>query len=238
MKTHDRKYLAFDIETAKVQAANEPDWKANRPLGISCAGTFLHGADEPIVWHGVTKSCHPASRMNQREAVRLVEYLITGVGQGYTVVTWNGVGFDFDILAEESGMPDECARLARWHVDMMFHVVCQLGFGVSLDSAARGMGLSGKREGMSGAIVPKLWAEGRRKEVLDYVAQDVRITLELAKACDSCKRFRWVTRGGSRREMPLPKGWLSVSSAVKLPVSDTAWMSNQWSRAAFTAWMR
>ena len=85
--------------------------------------------------------------MSQQEAVKLVEYLATQVRHGYTIVTWNGVGFDFDILAEESGMLDECRRLARDHVDMMFHVVCQLGFGVSLDSAARGMGMSGKRDG-------------------------------------------------------------------------------------------
>ena len=36
-----RKYLAFDIETAKVQSADERDWKAQRPLGISCAATFV-----------------------------------------------------------------------------------------------------------------------------------------------------------------------------------------------------
>ena len=57
------------------------------------------------------------------------------------------LGFDFDILAEESGMLDDCRRLARDHVDMMFHVVCQLGFGVSLDSAARGMAFIGKARG-------------------------------------------------------------------------------------------
>jgi hypothetical protein len=45
----------------------------------------------------------------------------------YTIVTWNGTGFDFDILAEESGMLAECKGLAVNHVDMMFHVLCRLG---------------------------------------------------------------------------------------------------------------
>ena len=238
MKKHDRRYLAFDIETAKVQSADEHNWKVQRPLGISCAATLAAGTGEPVLWHGVTKSNRPASRMCQREAAKLVEYLANQVRHGYTIVTWNGVGFDFDILAEESGMLDECRRLARDHVDMMFHVVCQLGFGVSLDSAARGMGLSGKRHGLCGAVAPRLWAEGRRQEVLEYVAQDVRITLELAKTCETCRRFRWVTRGGSRREMPLPRGWRSVSLATRLPEPDTKWMGNQWSRKTFTAWLR
>lgn len=238
MKTHDRKYLAFDIETAKVQSADERDWKAQRPLGISCAATLAAGASEPVLWHGVTKGNRPASRMCQREAVKLVEYLANQVRHGYTIVTWNGVGFDFDILAEESGMLTKCQRLARDHVDMMFHIVCQLGFGVSLDSAARGMSLLGKSGGLCGAVIPKLWAEGRRQEVLEYVAQDVRITLELAKVCEACRQFRWITRGGSRREMPLPRGWRSVSSAVRLPEPYAIRMGNQWSRKTFTAWLR
>jgi hypothetical protein len=44
-----RKYLAFDIETAKLP---ENDWRSRRPLGISCAATLLADSDEPILWHG------------------------------------------------------------------------------------------------------------------------------------------------------------------------------------------
>ena len=33
----DRKYLVFDIETAKVLPDGEQDIKAHRPLGIACA---------------------------------------------------------------------------------------------------------------------------------------------------------------------------------------------------------
>ena len=51
------------------------------------------------------------------------------------------MGFDLDVVAEESGMFQECRRMARNHVDMMFHLLCLLGYGVSLDSAAKGMGL-------------------------------------------------------------------------------------------------
>ena len=213
------------------------NWKAQRPLGISCAATLAAGSSEPVLWHGVAKGNRPASRMCRKEVVKLVEYLANQVRQGYAVVTWNGVDFDFDILAEESGMLGECQRLARDHVDMMFHVVCQLGFGVSLDSAARGMGLSGKHSGLSGAVIPQLWAEGRRQEVLEYVSQDVRMTLELAETCETCRHLRWVTRGGSRREMPLPVGWRSVNSASKLPDPRCTWMGSQWSRKAFTAWL-
>jgi len=226
-----RNYLAFDIETAKVLSENEPDWKSCRPLGISCAATLLSDTQELVLWHG-------KDRMNHNEAGKLVEYLAAKAEQGYTIVTWNGLSFDFDILAEESGMLAECKKLAVDHVDMMFHVLCRLGYGVGLDAAAKGMNLAGKPEGMSGGMAPVLWAEGKQEEVLQYVAQDVRTTAQLATACEACGKLRWIARSGKLRSMALPKGWLTVDLAEQLPQPDTSWMSDPWERATFTEWMR
>jgi hypothetical protein len=150
---------------------------------------------------------------------------------------WNGLGFDLDILAEESGMLSECRQLAASHIDMMFHVFCELGHGVGLDAAVRGMGLAGKLEGMKGADAPVLWAEGKREEVLQYVGQDVRATLELATACEASGMFRWVARSGKVRSMALAEGWLMVSEAQRLPLPDTSWMDSPWERERFTGWM-
>ena len=52
--------------------------------------------------------------------------------------------------------------------------------GLGLVKAAMGMGLPGKQAGMSGELAPKYWQQGRQAEVLAYVAQDVRTTLDLA----------------------------------------------------------
>ena len=46
-----RKYLAFDIETAKT-TEDGTDWRSCRPLGISCAATLLADSDELRLWHG------------------------------------------------------------------------------------------------------------------------------------------------------------------------------------------
>jgi hypothetical protein len=166
----------------------------------------------------------------------LASYLSEKVERGYTLLTWNGVGFDLDILAEESGMRKECNRLTLAHVDMMFHVLCRLGYGVSLDAAARGTGVDGKPEGMNGKLAPTLWAEGKREEVLRYVAQDVRTTLELARVCESWGERRWVARSGKVRCMTLGEGWLTVREALGLPLPDTSWMDEPWPRERFTGW--
>jgi hypothetical protein len=99
------------------------------------------------------------------------------------------------------------------------------------------MRLAGKTEGMSGAVAPVLWAEGRREEVLNYVAQDVRTTMDLAMACEASGTMRWFARSGKLRSMALPKGWLSVEAAGRLPEPDTSWMSDPLSRKTVMGWM-
>ena len=175
--------------------------------------------------------------MSQGEAEKLVDYLVGQVRDGYTILTWNGVGFDFDVLAEESEMLDECRRLALDHVDMMFHVLCQVGFGVSLRSAARAVGIAGKDEGIDGTNAPRLWAEGKRKEVLQYVAQDAQMTLQVATICEQQDCLCWI-RAGKRQKMPLRRGWLLVSEAQRLPKPMNAWMHRSWARGKWTSWMR
>jgi hypothetical protein len=175
--------------------------------------------------------------MSREEAGELVAHLLSVVAGGYTIVTWNGLGFDFQVLADESGMLDECRGLAQDHVDMMFHVFCQRGHPVALAAAAQGMNLPGKPEGITGLLVPKMWAEGKRQEVMEYVAQDARTTLELATSCERQRRFRWRTRRGTTADFQLPEGWLTVRQAQDLPEPDTSWMSNPLRRGNFTGWL-
>ena len=234
-----RRYLAFDIETAKeVPEENfSKNWKPYRPLGISCAAAFPCDAKEPIVWHGKKPDGTPAKCMSQREARDVVLKLFNLVADGYTLLTWNGLKFDLDVLAEESGCQNECRELAWNHVDMMFHVLCDRGFTVALEKAAQGLGIPGKPPGMSGLLAPRLWAQGHYQKVIDYVVQDVRIILQIAGKCETQRRFEWITRRGSRSSMDLPKGWLAVRDAVRLPEPDTSWMENPIPRDEFTQWL-
>jgi hypothetical protein len=233
-----REYLAFDIETAAVLPDKMFDWRSHRPLGISCAATLVADDAGPHVWHGRTPEGTPAGRMQQQEARCLVEYLAKMANDGYSILTWNGLAFDFDILAEESGERDICKRLAWGHVDMMFQVFCRQGYRVALGRAAQGMKIPGKPEGMSGIMAPRLWAEGHHQKVLDYVSQDVRITMQLAKKCEQCGQFRWVTQKGTRHWIDLSEGLLTAKEAFCLPQPDTSWMQNPPSREEFIAWLK
>ena len=231
-----QKMLAFDIEIAKELPDDIGDFKAHRPLGISCAAA-LTGEGDFTVWHGGKQDGKYTEQMTEVEVLEMIDTLWSMVQAGYQIYTWNGLGFDFDILFEESGGDARCKQMARSHVDMMFHFFCIKGYAISLDKAARGMGLEGKTEGMDGALAPKMWREGRYEQVLDYVAQDVRITLGLAQQCDHEKSVRWTSNRGRDQDCQLPAGWLPVDQAQNLPEPDTSWMSTPWPRSKFTGWL-
>jgi hypothetical protein len=110
-----RKYLAFDIETARVVPSDAADWHSHRPLGISCAATLSADADQPRLWHGGDRSC-PADRMGREEAAALVRYLEAQVASGFTLLTWNGLGFDWASFrrSPDSSMPAAVWRSPTW----------------------------------------------------------------------------------------------------------------------------
>src|SRR5882724_10843572 len=50
--TMNRKYLAFDIETAADIPGPDFNWRPHRPIGITCAAIVASDALQPVVWHG------------------------------------------------------------------------------------------------------------------------------------------------------------------------------------------
>jgi len=233
----ERKYFAFDLETASTVEGD--DWRTCRPLGITCAAAVTSDApDHPLIWHGMTAEGIPASQMSRDEARNVVADLRAYMEKGYTLLTWNGAGFDFDVLAEEADAYADCRELARDHVDMMFHVLCEKGFPIGIDNAAKAMRIDGKPEGMSGKLAPKLWEEGQFDTVLDYVAQDVRMALQIAEASEDAHALRWVTRRGQTRTFALPHGWLTVREANALPKPDTSWMTKPLDRDEILRWLQ
>lgn len=243
------KCVAFDLEIAKVVPGDFGDWKQHRPLGISCAATMVGGDPEgPTAWTGIgpVPLLEHAAKMDSRQAGLVAVELVLWALRGYQVVTWNGLGFDFDVLCEECDRQTIIARLARtlasgpMHVDMMFAFFCWKGFAISLDAAARGMGLAGKVEGMSGAKAPEMWAQGMtgQKAVLEYVKQDARTTMEVYSTALERGRLSWLTRSAEVRSWELPGGcWPSVEESLRAPEPDVSWLTDPWPRSKFTGWL-
>jgi hypothetical protein len=233
------KLAAFDIEIASEIPDGVRDWRRLGPLGITCAAA--QGEDWPLrPWQG-------KPRMTSSQCRDLVRDLVQIVGDGYTLVTWNGCGFDFAVLALESGMVVECAELALYHVDMMLMVTFSQGFFLGLQKALLGAGLEGKRQvvtlsdgrimtGMEGRLAPRLWKQGEYDAVLSYLRADVENTLALARYVQREQVIRW-TSGRGKPQVARFDRLLTVRECFGLPQPDVSWMTNPPRRRQFVSWM-
>ena len=232
------KLVGFDIETWKITPDEATDIKAFRPLGISCVG-FRSDQGTGTYFPEDIKTSDRA--MNQHELMSVADELWRYVHEGYQIVTWNGLQFDFDILNEEADcLLQNIPRLAMdHHIDMMFQVVCSLGYPLGLDTAAKGMGLPGKMEGMHGDLAPVMWRRGfaERQKVVEYVGKDAIATLELANVILEKQYLRWISKSGRVQVKPMAE-LLTVKKCLELPMPDTSWMSNPLKRESFTEWMK
>jgi hypothetical protein len=177
--------------------------------------------------------------MSEKSCKQLVQSLHNVVDNGMTIVTWNGAQFDFDILAEESGMTGDCVDLCFGHIDMMFHLFRVKGFPLGLQVASTGLGLGEKTEGVSGALAPELWAGSPedRDNVLTYVGNDAILTRRVAERALEWGGIKWLSKKGRPAQFALGKhGWLNVREALHLPDPDQSWMSNPLRVDQFLGW--
>jgi len=138
------------------------------------------------------------------------------------------------VIAEESAESNLCRQLAQNHVDMMFHVLCQLGYGIALDSAARGTGIKGKPRGVNSAAAPVLVDEKKPRKSFPVCGTDARTTLNLARICEARGRLTWLTRSGRTRSLRMSSGWLTVKQARKAARTSECLVFSQWDRHRFT----
>jgi hypothetical protein len=236
----EMKLASFDIEIAAVLPEGISDWARHPDLGISCAAAAFEDREEVKFWSGVPRLDLHAAQLMARELVEIQ-------ASGYRIVTWNGCGFDFRVLAQESAMVDELAPLTMQHVDLMLMVTFARGHYLGLQAALEGAGLTGKLkrvqlsdgawvEDMEGSQAPILWEQGEQEAVLAYLEQDVRQQLALAERVRERGEIRWTSRRGKPQAVAFDK-LLTVKECFSLPEPDTSWMSDPPSREQFVAWM-
>jgi hypothetical protein len=269
------RYLAFDLEVAS-SFPTDGDWRDHRPLGISCAAAYRSDG-KVMTWYGVIGDAGGGERkpsMSFEDCRRIVYNLAMHHLAGYKIVTWNGLGFDFDVLAEEcsAGLAGPLYKtairnMALASVDLGFLMVCQMGFMIGLESCAKGLGLEGKMNGLSGDLAPILWTGGGKtitdeqrqaidvlnvnpgtkdaqELVLKYVQQDARTTGLVYEELIRQGEVTWTTRAGMRSK----RAWaprmgddglpIIVSDASDLPIPSYKGRPPLMDRNMFIEWTR
>ena len=237
------KLVAFDLETAK---AAPKDRNGDYNLGITCIGAHVVDGDErqDRTWKGGEELGCYSKQMAQWPVNDFINWLGIKARAGFDIVSWNGLGFDFRVLAQglELEQYDNLVDLALNSIDPFYQMLCEKGFGIGLNTAADGLELSGKMEGMDGLKAMEMWCKSREAQetVLEYVLQDALTTADVYRQMVKRGTLPWTSKSGC------PNRWfingcdthrlLTVRDATSLPVPDTSWMSKPWKRSDFYGW--
>ncbi len=150
------KCLAFDIEISNVFTLNSgEDLEKYAPFDISVAATQIADGEHRI-WHSKDSDGKPATNLGRDDAQALLDYLDQTEQAGHMLVAWNELSFDLKWIGHVAGDTPKAARIARRMCDPMFQFFMTKGFPVSLESVARGMGLT-CRKLMDSADAPVQW---------------------------------------------------------------------------------
>jgi hypothetical protein len=184
-------FIGFDLEIAREFPDIEEEqcnWlTVEPPLGITCASLASSADTETerrvYIPDNLMKldSDDPALREMDAQAARVLAQSILDLHTaGALIVTWNGLGFDFPVLARACDDPQwtrKLAQVALDHCDMGFAMLCSHGYMVGLNTAAKAFGLAGKTEGMSGGLAPLLWNKPERplKEMEAYSIKSLNV---------------------------------------------------------------
>jgi len=251
-----RPFLAFDLEISNPF----PDDHQERELcsfvgdlGISCAALSIVPPDRPMTTCVFASGGNDGLPYDPRLAPDVVAGFLAKLqgfhNDGYDIVGFNSLGFDFQVLyAEAPNLPFKALvkSLARSHVDVGFAMFCERGFMAGLERICEAAGIGAKAEGMHGDQVPALWRESREAQdkCLRYVQRDAEMTaLAYLDIVDNL-RLSWIKANGGRglwlplfKETPEGARLYTVQEALKLPLPDTSWMRNPWPREKFAGWL-
>lgn len=155
-----------------------------------------------------------------------------------TIVTWNGLAFDFKFLADRTSDEVTKGRLA-WvalnrHVDMMLDFLTDHGYPTSMQSVAKPLGLSKTWSGAEAAVSTDYVA------VLEYCKDDVRV---LRGIHEQGLKQPWLDRlsaANKRTIWVLPRaGFRTVKECLLTEKScppDQAWMSEPFNIPGTAVW--
>jgi DEAD/DEAH box helicase domain-containing protein len=147
--------IYFDLETLKLSDEVAGGWNNIKDFGLAVA----------VTWDRK----HEFRRWYEDDA----KSLISELSKFSRIVTFNGDGFDFEVLRGYAPLkiPRKCS------LDLLSDLERQLGHRVSLDHV--GEQTLGRYKSGSGLDAIKWWRAGKREKVARYCENDVQLLIDI-----------------------------------------------------------
>ena len=214
----------------------QDEWNDRPPVNIACAVIMLSDQGEPLVHANKQPDGNINDHLSKQQSEDFIQHLFHLRDQGYDLVSWNGTSFDLQTVADVTEMHDQCADLAVDHYDIMFQIFCSMGWPVSLNAAALGMGI--EHDHTSQTDLNVAWTDPeRRNQVIQQAIRDAKATLQIAQRAQRTGRLSWYSKSGNLFQLQIEDGLLTVDEAITIPEPDTSWMTDPLSRWHFIKWL-
>ncbi len=202
---------SLDIETANLDMESE-GLAFDDPKGWRTAVVCLHNSEDnvthtyvhPDEYEEVLKT-HDSSIGRLYEFHYLAYHLRGLRNQGFTLLTHNGLGFDFPIMSKpikDGGVGGCASLLKKWPKTQMMDTCAVLtkatGERYRLNHLIHG--LLGEEESklMDAANAPKEWAKKNYQDVINYCIDDTRKTLAVYLKAGDEGEFRAIGKESYR----------------------------------------
>lgn len=129
------------------------------------------------------------------------------------VVGFNNFTFDDKLITAHAGK-DQDFLLKRFDVYDDLVTRTDIKFVTSLEKLAQTTIGEGKTEGVSGALVPQMWKDGKRNEVIEYCKRDCKVLFDI---------FEFARKYGYVLLQPNKNQDLFGNMVLKIPVDWTKW---------------
>jgi hypothetical protein len=255
--------IGFDVESANEYQEGMP----LEELGLSCAALWENG--EALAYPALDPFGFYADEFTPAVTQDLADYLIATTEQGNYIVTWNGTSFDGPLVAamcKSEAYEEKLKWVFLNHIDIGVCMAMDKGFMVGLNTAAVGLGVAGKTEGMTGSLAPILWkgvdrelteeerralnnlgVEPRSDEArdlcLEYVSNDAKITMDVYHKLQSDGSLVWITKKGTRSKSPWypdfdERGTLPlVRDYIDMVQPELMWVDNPFKKEKLLRWI-
>jgi hypothetical protein len=188
--------ISFDVELDRLV----PEcWTSENIPQITCAAVYSHEEGAKLFFTPASEGFAP--RLSIKDASSLLDELWNHSQKGALIISWGGTAVDFRALSSALSGDDErqrkCSQLVMNHIDIPIASATDIGMMMGLDAAAKGTG-QGSKSNLTSTEAPRLWSEGKHKEVLDHVKLDATLTLKVYDSIMSTvpPSLTWSTRSG------------------------------------------
>ena len=225
-------HLFLDIELCD----NIPDgWDRDNPstLDIACICVMIIDSnrnENTVVHHNEGKA------MTQEQIQKVCDQVKTICNQGGKFITWNGLGFDMQLL-DKIDNTLKTLILSDHHIDLMFHFTRKKGYMIGLNKVSKGFCIGEKT--MTGLDAVKLWAKGEFQKVIDYNIKDVELLRDIYYKVLETNKIKWLSGSNNICYLKVDTDQLSVSDSLNIPRpsdKELSWMSHEHKQICEWAW--